>query len=538
MSTHTNATPAAHELFLSILHTEAAVTEICRFLDRSGTVRALSSLSRSSRDAPFVKPTIKALKETALADGVLYALRHHTSVASRICLLSGGLECLPALACVSAQMDEATHVTEFLHAIKRDEERNDWLLKSDEEKDGELFAIDCLVARALPNVVEVAELRVGNVALHFAARAALDGFVRQASSTKIAEKKDDPVKTKCGAVGRLTKTPKTGCYSIRLSADHAKGDKGKVVSFRTKEIEEKYLKPAVANIEASACCVGIIGYGHGYGLPSGARKVTVDNLLKHGEKLAEKEAEAKEKTILEVNYKFFDQGRPAFEAALRAAPTRAAELHLIRKEALLLQNMPSENITIGVQSFCLPRIEALEILAGPGYQRDSKSYKEEGPGGKESYRRTSEEDRRRARPAAPPRAAAPPRRVPPAVLLRKGGWREAGRALHAYNVVRAAAGRGTCRARLQPVLARPRQSPSFGRRGPAQGRGEPDRLVALQPAVGPDHQVRLRRRLPARPPAIPHPDRLARVQLARAARRELGARREVLAPLISDWVSF
>ena len=369
-------------MFLRVLHESDAVAQICRFLDRSGTVRALSSLSRSSRDAPFVKPTIKALKETALADGVLYALRHHTSVASRICLLSGGLECLPALACVSAQMDEATHVTEFLHAIKRDEERNDWLLKSDEEKDGELFAIDCLVARALPNVVEVAELRVGNVALHFAARAALDGFVRQASSTKIAEKKDDPVKTKCGAVGRLTKTPKTGCYSIRLSADHAKGDKGKVVSFRTKEIEEKYLKPAVANIEASACCVGIIGYGHGYGLPSGARKVTVDNLLKHGEKLAEKEAEAKEKTILEVNYKFFDQGRPAFEAALRAAPTRAAELHLIRKEALLLQNMPSENITIGVQSFCLPRIEALEILAGPGYQRDSKSYKEEGPGGR------------------------------------------------------------------------------------------------------------------------------------------------------------
>ena len=133
MSERTNATPAAQELFLSILHTEAAVTEICRFSDRGTTVQVLSSLSRSSRDAPFVKPTIKALKETALADGVLYALRHHTSVASRICLLSGGLECLPALACVSAQMDEATHVTEFLHAIKRDEERNDWLLKPDED---------------------------------------------------------------------------------------------------------------------------------------------------------------------------------------------------------------------------------------------------------------------------------------------------------------------------------------------------------------------------------------------------------------------
>jgi len=29
--------------------------------------------------------------------------------------------------------------------------------------------------------------------------------------------------------------------------------------------------------------------------------------------------------------------------------------------------MPSENITQGVKSFCLSRIEALEVLAGPGY---------------------------------------------------------------------------------------------------------------------------------------------------------------------------
>ena len=363
-------------MFLSILHTEAAVTEICRFLDRSGTVRALSSLSRSSRDAPFVKPTIKALKETALADGVLYALRHHTSVASRICLLSGGLGFLPALACVSAEMHEATHATEFLNVIKGDEERNDWLLMSDEKKDGELLAIDCSVAASLPAVIEAALLREGSVALHFAGRAALDGFVRRTSSTSIAAKKGDKIETNCGAKGVLAKNPGSGWYSVELSANHARGNKGQVVRVARDDIMEKYLKPKDREIDGSACGKSIDGC-------SFKVKVTLENLQKHGEVLAETEAKAEEKITLIVNYKLYDQGRPAFEAALQAAPTRVEQLYLIRREALTLRNMPPETLEVGrSKGFCRSRIEALEILAGAGYQKDSKSYKEEGPGGR------------------------------------------------------------------------------------------------------------------------------------------------------------
>ena len=272
---------------------------------------------------------------------------------------------MPALACVSAEMHEATHATEFLDFIKRDEERNDWLLKPDEERDGELLAIDCLVAKALPVVIEAARLRVGSVALHFAGRAALDGFVRRTSSTTIAEKKGDKIETNCGAKGVLAKRPGSGWYSLELSANHARGNKGQVVRVARNDIMEKYLKPKDSEIDGSACGKSIDGC-------SFKVKVTIENLLKHGTTLAQKEAEAEETIILQVTYRLYDQGRPAFEAALRAAPTRVAQLHLIREQALLLQNMPSENITTGVKSFCLPRIEALEILAGRGYHRDNR----------------------------------------------------------------------------------------------------------------------------------------------------------------------
>ena len=354
--------PAAHAAAApaldTVLQTDAMGALISRFAGGAGAVSKLACVSAHTLTILRGANTKAAVERAQPADAFSHIVRDEEAML--LIFRYGGDATLSKLACVSVELHSACRVVNSKDTIiKRHAEYVWWHSKEDGYHDEEITSIYHAVAEAELIVAEVALQDDANAAQGAVARAILDQFKERAQSTTIARRKDDPVKTKCGAIGQLVKAPRSGLYSVRLSANHAKGNQGQIVFFRSKELKEEYVLPTADDINESPCR-NFIG-------SSFKGSVTRDALERYGQKLAEKEAEEGEKVRLEVLYGRYDQAQPTFKAALQAASTRASKLLLIRPEVVTLQYMPRETVKERQKSFCQPRVEALQKALGPGY---------------------------------------------------------------------------------------------------------------------------------------------------------------------------